>query len=145
MLVSCANCNKDIEKYPSEVKEKNFCSQNCFLSYKNNMFDYILECESDEGAFNLITEVVKQCFQAPILNYTNRDRSLTNTFNCRRKFAKSHLLQIWCDCTEEEMFMDYKYIRNLIEAFNHKVDLINLVILKDKEALKRLGVNRQML
>lgn len=41
--VSCANCGKEIERYPSQIKQKNFCSRACMVEHNKRSDFYTPE------------------------------------------------------------------------------------------------------
>lgn len=65
--------------------------------------------------FNLIAEVIKECFKPITFSNTLTYKDIKDIKNIRNKFADSQLLKMWCDISDN---FEYTRLSNAIKEFN---------------------------
>lgn len=70
-----------------------------------------------EGCFNMVASAIENCF-VPLKAHEKTIIHKRDLKERRIKFAKSNLLKIWCDCSNN---FEYEKLRQLIINYSEKL------------------------
>jgi 5-methylcytosine-specific restriction endonuclease McrA len=85
--IECANCEKSISKWPSQIKEHNFCSQQCHVDYKNKTGFYKKE-NHPQWKGSTLKKKCKHCGEMFYIKKAALDRGLGRGTFCSRECLK---------------------------------------------------------
>jgi 5-methylcytosine-specific restriction endonuclease McrA len=89
VTTTCANCEKVIAKYPSQIKEQNFCSRACHVDYKNKTGFYTKE-NHPQWKGSTLKLPCKHCEQMFYIKKSAIERGLGRGTFCSRQCQKDH-------------------------------------------------------
>lgn len=135
--VVCTTCNKEFEKLPNKIGEKNFCSKKCLDKYNlSNKTQF--KCKNCNKTFYVDNSYIK--------SQAERNQQILFCSNdCKHEYMQKDMIMVNCDYCNKEYLKSKNKVGKLnfcnIECKNKYHDEFNNKIIKCKYCGKEFKVN----